>query len=191
MSVEQTGKFIPTDGLTFEDDHELVQLLSKWGGGRISTPVFTQLCRMMPQPIVEIVFLKGTGENTETLLIPRPPDDIVWPGKVHNPGTALRVSDFLREDANPLNGAFERIRMEIQNEFAYPPTFVERLHHLGERGPEVAEIYISGLLAEKTLQPGQIWYPVEQLASNPNFLQDQLGHVMIATEFYIRRLIQS
>ena len=43
----------PTDGLTPEEDLKLAILLLKWAGGRISTPVFTQLARMIPQPLVE------------------------------------------------------------------------------------------------------------------------------------------
>lgn len=192
MSVEQAGQFIPTDGLTPAEDEQLAKLLSKWGGGRLSTPVFTQVARIIPQPIIEVVFFRGTGGNIETLLIPRPLDDIVWPGMVHTPGTALRRSDFDRADRNPLNGAFERILWEVkQNEFAYPPTFVARLHRLVERGPEVAEIYVSGLLEEATLQPDKFWYPVNGLASNPNFTQAQLGHVVLAANFYASRIIRS
>lgn len=190
MTLER-GSEIITDGLTPEEDQELAQLLSKWTGGVISTPVFTKLARMIPQPIIEVVFFRGIGENTETLLIPRPPDDILWPGKLHTPGTALRASDFSRGDGDPLKGALERIHKEVGNEFAYPPTFVERLHRLGERGPGVAEIYISGLLEEANLQSGQLWYAVWQLSSHPNFIQHQLGHVVLAADFYARRLIQS
>lgn len=184
MPIENPG-YPPTDGLTPEEDQLLVQLLSKWTGGPISTPVFTKLAGIIPQPIIEVVFLRGVKEDPETLLIPRPKDDIVWPGKVHNPGTALRTSDFYRKDRNPLNGAFERVRREIQNDFAYPPTFAGRLHRLTDRGPEVAEVYISGLLEETSLQPGQLWYPVNKLETNPNFLQGQIGHMRIAARFYL------
>ena len=131
-----------TDGLTLEEDGELARLLSKWNGGRISTPVFTELARMIPQPIVEVVLFRGNDNVLETLLIPRPADDIVWPGMLHTPGAAVRTSDFRREDKNPLNGVFERIqRGELNSDFAYTPVFADRLHRLGDRGPEVAEVY--------------------------------------------------
>lgn len=178
-----------TDGLTPEEDLELALLLSKWGGGRISTPVFTYLARMTPQAIVEVVLFRVSNETLETLLIPRPKDDIVWPGMFHTPGTALRASDFQREDGIPLNGAFERVKREINNEFASPPTFVVHLHRLSERGPDVTEVYIAELLEGSPLQPGQLWYPVGQLLSNPNFIQAQHGHVMIAAEAYTKRII--
>lgn len=180
-----------TDGLTSGEDRDLADLLSKWGGGRISTPVFTYLARMIPQPIVEVVLFRINSEALETLLIPRPADDIVWPGMFHTPGTALRASDFHREDGNPLNGAFERVKREINNEFASPPTFAGRLHRLSERGPDVTEVYIAELLEGSPLQPGQLWYSVEQLAGNPKFIQAQHGHVMMAAEAFNRRTISN
>lgn len=165
-----------TDGLTPKEDQQLVILLSKWTGGPISTPVFTRLARMIPQPIVEVVILRVNNETLETLLIPRPADDIVWPGMLHTPGTALRASDYYREDGIPLNGAFERVKQEINNEFASPPTFAGRLHRLGERGPDVSEVYIAELLESSSLRPEHIWYPVEQLPHNPKFIQ---GHLVM------------
>lgn len=176
-----------TDGLSLEEDRELANLLSKWQGGRISTPVFTELAKMTPQSIVEVVLFRFNNGDLETLLIPRPSDDIVWPGMIHTPGTALRVSDFLREDQNPLNGAFERLqRGELNSEFAYKPLFVGRLHrHTDVRGAEVAEIYITELAEGSPLQPSHIWYSVEKLAHNPKFIQGQLGHVNLAAEQYI------
>ena len=184
MSFGQPEQFA-TDGLTLEEDRELANLLSRWKGGRISTPVFTELAKMTPQPIVEVVLFRFNNGELKTLLIPRPDDDIVWPGMVHTPGTALRASDFLREDKNPLNGAFERLQHgELNNEFAYEPIFVGRLHRHTDRGAEVAEIYITELAENFSLQPGHIWHSVEELADNPNFIQGLLGHINLAAEHY-------
>lgn len=176
----------PTEGLTPEEDVELVGLLSKWTGGRISTPVFTELAKMTPQPIVEVVLFRFNNGELETLLIPRPYDDIAWPGMVHTPGTALRVSDFLQESQNPLKIAFERIQEgELNNQFAYEPIFVGLLHrHTNVRGAEAAQIYVTELNEDTNLQPDHIWYPVEKLPSNPNFIQGQLGHVNLAADYY-------
>lgn len=178
-----------TDGLTSEEDQQLTNLLSKWEGGSISTPVFTELARMTPQPIVEIVIFREKNGVLETLLIPRPDDDIVWPGKFHTPGTALRTSDYYREDHNPLNGAFERIqnKNELNTTFVSPPIFAGRLHRLGDRGPEVAEVYIAELPEEPSKSKNHIWYPVEQLANNSSFIQHQLEHVQMAAELYKKR----
>lgn len=173
-----------TDGLTPEEDKQLANLLSKWTRGRISTPVFTELARIIPQPIVEVVLFRKNGEILETLLIPRPADDIIWPGMYHTPGATLRASDFHREDQNPLNGVFERIqRGELNSHFTYTPVFAGRLHRLGERGTEVAEVYFTEL-PEGSFQPHHVWYPVDKLAENPKFIQHQLGHMTIAVEQY-------
>ncbi|MBI2327624.1 hypothetical protein HYU92_04890 [Candidatus Curtissbacteria bacterium] len=179
--------YLPTEGLTPQEDQDLVALLSKWTGGRISTPVFTELAGMIPQPIVEVVLFRKNGDTLETLLIPRPEDDIVWPGMYHTPGSALRAADYHREDHVPLNGAFERIqRDEFKAEFAHTPTFAGRLHRLGDRGPEVAEVYVAELPEGLATQPNHVWYAVEQLEQNPKFIQGQLGHVMIAAEHFNR-----
>lgn len=186
---EQQLQYLPTEGLTLQEDKELAVLLAKWTGGRISTPVFTELARMIPQPIVEVVIFRKNGETLETLLIPRPEDDIVWPGMYHTPGTALRLSDYYRDDENPLNGAFERIQNgELQNEFAFNPIFLGRLHRLTNvRGAEVAEIYMTEFREGVILPDGHHWYPVDQLASNQDFIQGQLGHVMLAAEQFDKK----
>lgn len=164
-----------TEGLTPKEDQELAALLSKWTGGRISTPVFTELARMIPQPIVEVVVFRKNGETLETLLILRPEDDIVWPGMYHTPGAALRTADFYRDDNNPLNGPFERIqRGELSSEFKQEPEFVGRMHRLATRGPEVAEIYMAQLSDGVMVSGDYIWYPVGDLSNNPKFIQHQL-----------------
>lgn len=183
-----TPEQLPTDGLTPEQDAQLVSLLRMWGGGRISDIVFTQLAAMIPQPIVEVVVFRD-GSELETLLIPRPKGDIVWPGMLHTPGTALRASDYKRPDGTPLNGAFERIEREIDNQLAHPPTYAGRLHRMSGRGPDVTEVYITELLEGSSLKPGQVWYPVEQLQAHPLFIQEQMGHVKLATQAY-RNLIK-
>lgn len=178
-----------TDGLTLEEDRQLAELLSKWSGGRISTQVFTEIARIIPQPIVEVVLFRENEGVLETLLIPRPVDDIVWPGMYHAPGAALRASDYHREDQNPLNGPFERIQQgELKSEFAYVPIFAGRFHRLGNRGPEVVEAYFTELPKEY-YQQNHIWYPVEKLAENPKFIQHQLKHVTFAAEQYRKRII--
>jgi len=182
--VEERSEFIATDGLTVEEDHQLVSLLSKWTGGRISTPVFTELARIIPQPIVEVVLFRKNDGVIETLLIPRPKDDIVWPGMVHTPGTAIRASDYQRDDKNPLSGAFDRIQHgELHGEFEGDPIFAGRLYRDGDRGPEVVDVYIAELAENFELLEGQEWCPVDKLPENPKFIQGQLGHVLFATKF--------
>ncbi len=173
-----------TDGLTPEEDRQLVSLLSKWKGGKISTPVFTELARIIPQPIIEVVLFRENDGVLETLLIPRPKDDIVWPGMVHTPGTALRASDYGRADNNPVKRAFERIQHgELHCEFADTPIFAGRLHRDGDRGPEVVEVYVADLGESFELLEGQEWCRVDKLSENSKFIQGQLGHVFLAVDF--------
>ncbi len=173
-----------TDGLTPEEDRELVKLLSKWKGGKISTPVFTELARIIPQSIVEVVLFRENDGFLETLLIPRPKNDIVWPGMMHTPGTARRASDYRRADKEPLNGAFERIQHgELHGKFADTPIFAGRLDRDGDRGPENVEVYVADMKENFELLEGQEWYRVDKLSENSKFIQGQLGHVFLAVDF--------
>lgn len=175
---------LPTDGLTLKEDQKLSELLSKWKGGRLSTPVFTEIARIQPQPIVEVVVLRENNGIVETLLIPRPKDDIVWPEMLHSPGCAIRSSDFERKDNNPLNGAFERLQnKEINSQFKYQPIFVDRLYRKVDRGNEVAEIFFTEL-PESSNQENYNWYPVDKLDQNPKMIQHQIEHIKLATEQY-------
>lgn len=171
-----------SEGLTPKEDKELAGLLSKLNGESLSTSVFTELARIIPQPVVEVVIFRKKNDKIETLLIPRSIDDIIWPGMFHTPGTALRRSDFEREDNNILNGPFDRIQNgEVNNCFSFTPIFVDRLYRKCDRGPEVAEIYFTEL-PEGSDKENYTWYPVDQLAQNPKFIQHQLEHVIIAAE---------
>lgn len=182
--AESQPEQFATDGLTLEEDQQLADLLAKWQGGRLSTPVFTELARIIPQPIVEVVLFRMNDDVLETLLIPRPANDIVWPGMYHTPGAALRRADFLREDQVPLNGVFERIQKgELNNDFSYMPFFAGRLYRMAERGPEVAEVYFTEL-PEDSYEEDHVWYPVDQLSENPQFIQHQLSHVLLAAGRY-------
>ncbi len=173
----------PTEGLTPVEDRELTKLLKKWKGGRISTEVFTELARMIPQPVVEVVIVRMNQGAIETLLIPRPQDDIVWPGKYHAPGAALRAADFVRKDRNPLNGPFERIKSgELNSSFTYTPIYVDRFHRSGDRGPEVAEVYVTELPEGAFTPKDHQWVPVDKLKDHPEFIQHQLPHIMRAAE---------
>ncbi len=144
---------------------------------------------MIPQPIVEVVIFRLNAGELETLVIPRPSDDIMWPGMVHTPGAAIRRSDFLREDNNPINGPFERIqRGELKSQFVGEPQFIGRIHRMVDRGPEVAEIYIADIDENPEQQTNHIWHPVFQLAHNENFIQSQLNHVLMAAQHYLQTL---
>lgn len=181
---QRQPEYLPTEGLTLEEDRRLADLLKKLSKGPISTPVYTEIARIIPQSIVEVVIFRENNNTIETLLIPRPKDDIVWPNMLHTPGSAIRRSDFYRPDQNPLNGVFERIKnKEISSEFAFSPKYVSRLYRNADRGPEVADIYFTELSKDSDTD-SYIWCPIDQLSNNPRFIQHQLEHVLLAAQQY-------
>jgi hypothetical protein len=179
----------PTDGLTREQDGQLAELLSKWNGGRISDLVFPSVARLTPQPCVEVVVFRKGGGGLETLLIPRPATDTVWPGMYHNPGQALRLSDYYREDGDPVNGPFQRIqRGELQAEFAERPIFVGNDFRMTLRGAEVAIVHFARLKTGTVDRDSYVWCPVEELANKADFIQHQRRHIQeLAAPAYLSR----
>ncbi len=177
-----------SEGLNRAQESKLIKLLSKLHGS-LSAAVFTQLARIIPQPIVELVILRWDGKEVETLLIPRPEDDIVWPGMVHNPGTALRQSDYMREDKNPLNGAWERLTEELGGSKFNTPMFAGLLYPMTKRGPIVAQIFYATLPSNHVLQKGQEWVNILDLEDRPDFDQEQLEHILLAADEFGARLL--
>lgn len=179
------AKESPTDGLSQIEDWLAVKILKKWKGGRISTPLYSVLAGMTPQPIVEVVFFRKRDGILETLLIPRPDNDIVWRGKCHTPGSAIRNSDINGEDGNPLKSVFDRIRKEIDGDFS-DPVSVGIVNISGEntRGASVTQVFFAELPESYQPSQGRMWYPVEGLAENKEFIQEQLGFVQAAAEQY-------
>lgn len=169
-----------TSGFEPEDDGKAVEILRKWNGGRISTPLFTEIARIVPQPIVEIVILRVHEGRVETLLLPRPEDDIIWPGMVHTPGVSLRSADFHREDQNPINGALERVESEIGLDITLLPLEPFVQNEISERGPAASQVYIGKVADDAKLPEGRFWHPVEDLPNVGNFIQHQYGFVIEA-----------
>jgi len=183
LGPETSYKF--TDGLTESEDHQLTDLLRKWNGGRLSTPVFTELAKKIPQPIVEVVIFQDNKGVLETLLLPRPEDDITWPGMLHTPGTTLRLSDYKQPEMTPNESALKRIQdKEIHHNFSNQPLLVGNFQRMSERGPEFGSVYIAEIENGVQLKPGLLWCPVNQLFENPQFIQHQLQHIKIAVEVY-------
>lgn len=177
-------EYIPTEGLTIKEDQQLTELLKKWSGGQISTPVFTEMARIIPQSVVELTVFRKNNGVLETLIIPRPENDIVWPGMTHTPGTAMRATDFKTEGKNPLEAAIDRIKnRELHCEFAYTPIYGGNFRRLVERGAEIGEAYFTEL-SNKSMESHFQWYPVDKLSENPNFIQHQVGHIKTAAEAY-------
>ncbi len=184
---------IPSDGLTLEQDIALEGLLKLWEGGRLSAEVFTEIARLIPQPIIEVVVLRNNCGIIETLLLPRPKDEKVkqWEDKYHTPGSALRNSDVKKETNNDLSGPFERVeRGELGTKFAYPPKFGWFTVRKGDRSVEMVQAYYTELEKGADIKPGHIWYPVDMLAGNELFLQHQLEHVVMTAEAFRESVLE-
>lgn len=176
-----------TSGFAPGDDQTVVEILGKWDGGPLSPQLFTVLAGMIPQPIVEVVVLRmfEPDMTVQTLLIPRPVGDPIWPGKLHNPGAAFRKGDFLRQDGTPLNGPFDRIQHgELGQMFEFRPQFAGKIHRMTLRGAEVVEVYVAVISSDAPLKTGHEWVDVDALPNRADFIQHQLEHVQIAANHY-------
>jgi len=174
-------------GFTKDDVEEVVRILKKWDGGKIPTELFTVLAGMLPIPVLETVILRQHKNMTQVLLIPRPKDDIVWPGMIHSPGGALRRADYFREDKNPNNGVFERIeKQEIGMRFITAPELVGVIvpGRISARGPEMCQIFLGKIDENTKLPEGAGWYDVEELNKIPNFIQHQIPAINMALGFF-------
>lgn len=113
---------VVTNGLTSEEDEELVRLLLKAAAGRspgqpmvMSRDVSDAIGQVAAVISLECVVLRRRGGRIETLLIPRPDNCRMWRGKVHAPGTLVRVGDLTHRSAitrmalNELGVDFSRV----------------------------------------------------------------------------------
>lgn len=181
------GEIMPqtTSGFDPGDDEAVVSIFRKWDGGPLGDKLFTVLAGIIPQPIVEVVVLRENNGTLETVISPRPEGDIMWPGKMHSPGSAMRRSDFLRDSNDPLIGVFERIqRGELGIPFASRPTFVGMHYALSTRGPVVSQIFVTLLPAEVELPTTCTWYPIDELGEHPSFIQEQLPFMQQVAAYF-------
>ncbi|GIW61426.1 MAG: hypothetical protein KatS3mg089_0278 [Patescibacteria group bacterium] len=175
-----------TDGFDPGDDEKVIALLKKWKGGTLSDALFTRLAWMLPQPTVEMVIIRKRDKTLEVLLIPRPPDDIVWPGFLHLPGQTLRRMDYFRDDNTPMNGPLERIqKYEIQTSYLRTPEFVGVAQYMTQRGPEAVHIYLGAIAKNAKLPSGAIWAAIDDLPKMRNFINHQIIPIKIAANYFI------
>jgi hypothetical protein len=174
-----------TDGFSSGDDEQVVTLLKKWRGGKLSDQLFNILAGMTPQPTVETVILRKINSEMEVLLIPRPEGDIIWPGMLHSPGQALRAMDYHRDDLTPLNGPFERVQQqEIMTDFSKVPEFVGVAQYLTARGPEAVHVYLAHITDFARLPVTARWCNIKELEKLDNFISHQLIPIRMAADFY-------
>ena len=113
----------------------ITSLLSQLTPGYLPFSIFCQVARLTATPIVELVPLRFINGRSEVLLLKRDPDDPIYSGKVHVPGTVVRATDTL-------DTAFHRLFAEELKGIALSsPVFVKNVIHHSGRGNEVAQIY--------------------------------------------------
>ena len=171
-----------TDGFSTDDDEKVISILKKWKGGPLSDQLFTILAGMIPSSGVATVILQRS-RDLEILLLPRPTNDIVWPGMLNLPGKQFRSADFHRRDNNPLNGPLERIRSdEIKTKFIGNPKFAGVSLHSDKRGPQVVLVYLAKI--KSSSESVGKWYPVNRLKDMKDFVQSELKSIDVALDFY-------
>lgn len=187
-NIQVKNKSTISDSLNFEEDSQLVHLLTKCTGKTYSQKVFIELTRLTPQTVIEVVILRMHNNVIETLLIPRPADDIIWSGMSHTPGSPLRNVDFEVSATNPASHAFKRIEKEVKVPFVKTPILAEMLFRQGDRGNEAVIVYITELSSQCTIPNTSYWVPIDKLDKDKKFIQSQLDHVKLAANFYRKTL---
>jgi hypothetical protein len=174
-----------TDGFDPGDDEKVIEIFKKWKGGRLSTSLFTVLAGMLPTPCIETVVLRRFGEKVQVLLIPRPPNDIVWKGKLHSPGGAIRHADYLRTDGNPFKGVFERVEtQEIKTKFIEEPKFITSYPVMTQRGPEMVALFLAKIDESAVLPEGAVWYDADKLSELPTAVNHQMRAIEEAVKAF-------
>lgn len=174
-----------TDGFAGGDDAQVVSILDKWNGGPLSDQLFTAISKMTPQLSAIIVVFRKKEDVLETLLLPRPSDDPLWPGMLNLPGKMFRAIDFKREDKNPMNGPLERIQTsELKTQVKNKPEFAEIVFQNTDRGSIVALVHTAELPENVELQSDWVWCDVTKLNSLNNFLESETSAIEAALKHY-------
>lgn len=125
------------DTLNPEEERTLVKLLSQVAPGFLPYDLFIQIARLVSLSIIEVVPLRMHNGKVQVLLVPRDANDVIWPGKVHTPGTVLRPTD-----STDLYTVFARIvEDELKGTAVGTPVFVQNEVRKTKRGMEQAQIY--------------------------------------------------
>ncbi|HKB88348.1 MAG TPA: hypothetical protein VKC53_01725 [Patescibacteria group bacterium] len=174
-----------TDGFAEGDDAKVVSILNKWNGGQLSDQLFTSISKMTPQLSAIIVVFRKKAGIIETLLLPRPSDDPLWPGMLNLPGKMFRAIDFKREDKNPMNGPLERIQTgELKIQLKSKPEFAEIVFQNTDRGSILALIHVGELPDDAKSEAVWVWCDVTKLSSLNNFLESETSAILTALKHY-------
>ena len=161
-----------------EKVNKIAALLEDMSPGFYPKPIFQQFSRLTVNPIIEVVpFRKTKDSGAEILLLEREPDDPIFAGQLHTPGTVVRPYDT----PGSFNDALQRIfNDELQGSKTSEPTFVTNIFHHSGRGLEASQIFWVELLGPPKIGS---FYPVSNLPKH--LMHSQLDFIPIAIEHYL------
>ncbi len=158
------------------EEKQLADLLSKLEPGFLPYEIFVQIARLVVLSIIEFVPLRTNNGVVEVLLLEREPDDDIWPGEVHTPGTVVRPTD----SSGDIYKAFERIRQdELKGIKISNGHFVGTQLHSSRRGMEHAQIFWVEVYEDPIVGT---FYPVNELP--PNMMESQIDFIKLAVNSY-------
>lgn len=171
-----------TDGFDVGDDEKVVSILNKWKGGPLSDQLFTSVSRLTPQISAIVTVFRKKGDTIETLLLPRPSDDPLWPNMLNLPGKMFRSLDFKRDDKNPVNGPLDRIqkselKIDLKKEdikfagLAYQDTL---------RGSIMVLVHTLFVAEEFVGNPDWIWRDVAKLKDFKDMIPTEMDPIEVA-----------
>jgi len=170
-----------TDGFDSGDDEKVISILGKWKGGVLSDQLFTTISKMTPQISAIIVVFRKNGDILETLLLPRPSDDPLWPGMLNLPGKMFRSVDFKRDDKNPTNGPLERIQNdELKIKFLEVPKFAGIAFQNTKRGPIMVLVHIAYVPIEFNGNGDWVWRDINKLADSKDMIETEMDAIKVA-----------
>lgn len=177
-----------TDGFDSGDDEKVVEILKKWKGGPLSDQLFTSVSKLTPQVSAIITIFRKRGDIIETLLLPRPSDDPLWPNMLNLPGKMFRGADFERVDNNPINGPLERIQDSELKVKLKSVKLVDLVFQNIVRGHIVVLLHLGELSEDQKDIDGWVWADVTKLKELPNFLETETSAIEAGLKHYLSTL---
>jgi hypothetical protein len=171
-----------TDGLDSGDDQKVISILNKWKGGPLSDQLFTSLSKLTPQISAIITVFRKRDNIVETLLLPRPSDDPLWPNMLNLPGKMFRAMDFKRDDKNPVNGPLERIQKgELKVELnKLDIKFAGLAFQDTIRGPIMVLVHTVFVAEDFNGNLDWVWREVSQLKDSKDMIPTEMDAIEVA-----------
>lgn len=161
--------------MTDKDITKTAALLKQLQPGFLPYEIFVQMARLSVLSIIELVPLCYKDGKVMVLLLKRPENDLIWPGKLHSPGTVVRPTD------HSLTGeAFKRlVKEELNGTKLSKPQYVESLFRDTVRGKENVQVFQAKILSEP--RAGSL-FDLDDLPEN--FLDSQLDFIQHAANSF-------